>query len=629
MGTARCPRGLRWCRCPGRGRPGTFLIAGLLIVPLLPSPALAAAPPDGPVFVDRAAEVGLDFVHDNGMSGEFYFPEINGGGVAWLDADGDGDLDAYLVQSGPIGPDTGKPPPGDTAPARDLPGDRLFRNDGRRFVDVTGASGLRATGYGMGVAAGDVDGDGDVDLYVANYGPNQLWRNDGDGTFTEIIASAGADDPRWSIGASFLDYDRDGDLDLYVVNYVEFDLERNPRCFTDSSRRDYCGPSAFPPLPDRLLRNRGDGTFEDVSAPSGIARQAGAGLGVVSADFNRDGLPDLYVANDGQANFLWLNQGDGTFRDDALFAGVALNREGTPEASMGVDAGDFDGDGDDDLFMTHLMGESNTLYVNDGSGLFEDRSLEAGLASGSVPYTAFGTAWADIDNDGWLDLFIGNGAVRILEERVRQGDPYPLDQPNQLFWNDRGRRFVEITDRAGEAFREAEVTRGAAFGDMDDDGDLDVLVSNNQGRARLLINRVGQDRAWIGLRVLEGEPARDAIGARVEVVLPGGRSLWRRVRTDGSYASAHDPRVLVGLGERTGGKDVKVEAVRVHWLDGTVETWKGLAAGRYHRLERGTGGTGTPDTAADKTLETTGDLNDSPEDTRNGTPTSNPGEETP
>jgi hypothetical protein len=541
------------------------------------------------------------------MSGAFYFPEINGGGVAWLDADGDGDLDAYLVQSGPIGPKTGKQPAAETSSGKDLPSDRLFRNQGGRFVDVTEASGLHATGYGMGVATGDVDNDGDVDLYVANYGPNQLWRNNGDGTFTDVTAPAHVDDPRWSIGASFVDYDRDGDLDLYVVNYVEFDLERNPRCFTESSRRDYCGPSAFPSVPDRLFRNRGDGTFEDVSADSGIGRQAGSGLGVVSADFNRDGWPDLYVANDGQANFLWLNQGDGTFRDDALFAGVALNREGAPEASMGVDAGDFDGDGDDDLFMTHLMGESNTLYVNDGTGLFEDRSLEAGLASGSVPYTAFGTAWADVDNDGWLDLFIGNGAVRILEERARRGDPYPLDQPNQLFWNDRGKRFVDITDRAGEAFGEAEVTRGAAFGDVDDDGDLDILVSNNEGRARLLINQVGQDRLWIGLRIVEGEPPRDALGARVEVVLAGGPSLWRRVRTDGSYASAHDPRVLVGLGERAGPEGAKVEAVRVYWLDGTVETWKGLGPGRYHRLEQGTGETGSATASPEKTPEETRD----------------------
>jgi len=595
MGMSRCPHGLRRFRRPGWGYPGLFA-AGLLISTLA---ATAASPPKGPVFVDRAAELGLDFVHHNGRSGEFYFPEINGAGAALIDFDGDGDLDAYLVQSGPIGPGTGKAAGAKIAPDRadsnrDRPGDRLFRNDGKRFVDVTQASGVDATGYGMGVAAGDVDNDGDVDLYVANYGPNQLWRNEGDGTFTEVTARAGADDPRWSIGASFFDYDRDGDLDLYVINYVEFDLERNPRCFTESSRRDYCGPSAFPPVPDRLLRNRGDGTFEDVSVVAGIGRQAGAGLGVVSADFNRDGWMDLYVANDGQANFLWLNQGDGTFRDDALFAGVALNRQGAPEASMGVDAGDFDGDGDDDLFMTHLMGETNTLYVNDSEGLFEDRSLEAGLAAGSVPYTSFGTAWADLDNDGWLDLFIGSGAVRILEPRVQQGDPYPLDQPNQLFWNDRGRRFVEITDRAGSAFQEEEVTRGAAFGDVDDDGDLDILMSNNEGRARLLINQVGHQRPWIGFRLLLGNPPRDALGAVVEVARTGAASLRRRVRTDGSYASAHDPRVLVGLGEET-----RIDEVRVHWPDGSTESWKGLAIGRYHPLVQGHGTTNKTDDTDD------------------------------
>ncbi|HUP43623.1 MAG TPA: VCBS repeat-containing protein, partial [Thermoanaerobaculia bacterium] len=384
-----------------------------VITVLLASPALAAATPEpapGPYFVDRAAEWGLDFVHFNGMTGEYYFPEMMGSGCALLDYDGDGDLDVYLVQGALLGPDDTMADALFPYPGPGRPRDRLYRNDPvrlpdgswePRFVDVTEASGLDVTGYGMGVATGDYDGDGDLDLYRTSYGPNQLWRNDGDGTFTDVTAEAGVDDPRWSVSAAFLDYDRDGRLDLYVVNYLEFDVAANPRCFTQSSRRDYCGPADFPPVPDRLFHNRGpapDGasggvTFEDVSAASGIAAARGPGLGVVAADFDGDGWTDLFVANDGQVNFLWRNQGPGpkggpggvTFRDEALLAGVALNREGRAEAGMGVDAADFDADGDLDLFLTHLAGETNTLYVNDGSGQFQDRTLEHGLGAPSFP----------------------------------------------------------------------------------------------------------------------------------------------------------------------------------------------------------------------------------------------------
>ena len=476
-------------------------------------------------------------------------------------------------------------------------------------MDVTAESRIAATGYGMGVATGDFDNDGRPDLYVANFGPNQLWHNDGKivtaggargargsdtVTFTDVTARAGADDPRWSVGAVVFDFDRDGWLDLFVVNYVDFDLAKNPRCFAESSRRDYCGPAAFSGLPDRLLRNRGDGTFEDVSVRSGIGAKAGPGLGAVAADFDGDGWPDLYVANDGAENFLWLNNHDGTFREDALFRGAALNRDGRAEAGMGVDAGDFDNDGDFDLFLAHLAGETNTLYVNAGGAVFSDRTVESGLAAPSLPFTSFGTGWFDYDGDGWLDLVTLSGAVRILEPQAREGDPYPLKQTNQLFHNlgpaagaaggAGGKvRFGEVTDRASAAFRLAEVSRGAAFGDVDDDGDVDLLEVNNCGPARLLVNQVGNRNPWLGLRLV-GAGGRDLLGATVEVLRRGGPTLVRRVHSDGGYASAHDPRVVVGLGDAPG-----VTAVRVRWPDGTVERFDPPPLRAYTTLRQGTG----------------------------------------
>jgi hypothetical protein len=569
------------------GPPSPFPSRLAVILALLAAAPVGAA---GPIFVDRAGEWGLDFVHFNGMTGEYYFPEMTGQGCAVLDYDGDGDLDLYLVQGALLAGDTMDEALFPYAGGGE-PRDRLYRNDTvplpggawePRFVDVTDASGLAATGFGMGVATGDYDGDGWTDLYLTNYGPNQLWSNRGDGTFADVTAEAGVGDPAWSSSASFLDYDGDGRLDLYVANYVEFDVAENPRCFSPGGRRDYCGPADFKPVQDRLFHNRGGGRFEEVSRAAGIAAAKGPGLGVVAADFDGDGWSDLFVANDGNVNFLWHNRGDGTFSDEALLAGVALNREGRAEASMGVDAGDYDGDGDLDLFMTHLMGETNTLYVNDGSGLFEDRTVETGLGAPSFPNTSFGTGSLDYDNDGWLDLLVASGSVRVIEAQARAGDPYPLKQPKQLFRNTpqpagaggNGRRFEDVTAAAGEVMALAEVSRGAAFGDVDADGDVDVLIANSNGPARLLVNRVGQDRPWIGVDV-RGPGGSPALGARVTVERDGAPAVWRRVRADGSYASANDPRVLAGLGEGHA-----PEALRVAWPDGRVTVWRGVAAGR-------------------------------------------------
>jgi hypothetical protein len=561
---------------------GSFTILLVLTTP-------SAAAPAEYVFEDVARTAGIEFTHFNGMTGHFTIAEITGQGAGLVDYDGDGDLDVYLVQGGLLGeemseaifPWTGEEPPRDRLYRNDL----VVEADGRkvlRFTDVTAESGITADGYGMGVAAGDYDNDGRTDLYITNLGSNQLYRNRGDGTFADVTAEAGVDDHRWSTCSAFVDYDRDGDLDLYVSNYVDFETAPKRECYAPSSARDFCGPDAYDPVPDRLFRNRGDGTFEDVSVASGIHKEYGAGFGVVTADFNLDGWIDIYVANDGDPNQLWINNGDGSFRNEALWAGAAINAQGKAEASMGLDAADFDGDGDDDLFMTHIMEETNTLFVNDGKALFEDRTNAAGLASISLGKTGFGTGWFDFDNDGWLDLLVLNGAVRALAVRVRAGDPYPLGQPNHLLRNVAGRTFEVISDHAGPTFPLIEVSRGAAFGDIDNDGDTDVLIANNNGPARLLVNLIGNRNHWLGLRLVLDGPGRDALGARLEIVPASGPVMWRRVRTDGSFCSTRDPRILVGLGEGTG-----VRSVRVIWPDGATEIWHDLAADRYITLRQG------------------------------------------
>ena len=561
----------------------------------------AAAGPTDPIgrgpegeprwFVDTAVERGLDFVHFNGASGEFYFPEIMAPGVGVLDYDNDGDLDVYFVQGQMLGAETttsnaALSPPGSVRPAG-----RLYRNDlqvhadgtrALRFTDVTTESGIEARGYGMGMATGDVDNDGLVDLYLTAFGRNQLFRNKGDGTFTDVSRPSGTDDDGWGVSASFVDYDRDGWLDLYVGNYLRYETETATECFSTTGGRDYCAPQVHRPQPDRLYRNQGHGRFVDVTTTALVGRAVGAALGVVTADFNNDGWLDIYVANDGHENQLWMNQRDGTLINTGLLSGTALNADGETEASMGVDAGDFDNDGDEDLFMAHLTDQTNTLYVNDGTALFEDQSARSGLGPPSFSYTGFGAGWFDFDNDGWLDVLVANGLVRDLDEGT--SDPFPYAQRNQLFRNLGTGRFEEVTAQAGEIFDVPAVGRGAAFGDIDNDGDVDVLVGNDNGAARLLLNRVGSRHHWLGYRLAGKQSGRDVLGARVEVVRDDGPTLWRRARADGSYASANDPRVHVGLGEAAG-----VSRVRVHWPNGAVEEWFNVSVDRWTTLTEGSG----------------------------------------
>jgi enediyne biosynthesis protein E4 len=538
------------------GRPaGTPLWALALAVASLAMPLRAEMR-----LTEVAAESGLDFVHFNGEIGALYFAEMMGSGVAVVDYDGDGDLDVFVVQGSPLAPPDagGRPAEALFPPVHPEPyTDRLYRNDleidgaGRRrarFVDVTARAGLEPYGYGMTVAAGDVDNDGWVDLYLGELGSNRLLRNLGNGRFADVTAASGSDDPRWTTATSFVDVDLDGWLDLFVGNYVDYRIGDGKECALPSGALDYCGPWVYHPQSNRLLRNLGGGVFEDVSAPARVASPAAATLGTVATDVNSDGWPDLYVANDGSANQLLIGQRDGTFLDDALLAGCAVNDSGLPEGSMGVVVGDIDGDGSEDLFMTHLEEETNTLYLGDGTGVFRDGTRGSGLGVGSRPFTGFGTVLVDVDRDGWLDLFVANGAVKRSEERLMAGDPHPLAQRDQLFRNRGAGEFVEVGAAAG-VLPLAETGRGVARGDLDNDGDDDILVSSNGGPLRLYRNDgdVGDGgTSWLEVRAVVWPGGRDALGAEA-VVSGAARSQKRRLATDGSYLSSSDPRAGFGV----------------------------------------------------------------------------------
>jgi hypothetical protein len=558
---------------------------------------------EGPWFEDVASETGLAFTHHSDRSDEFYYPEVIGSGVALFDSDSDGDLDVFLVQGRP----------GAAAAEAKALGSRLFRNDLEhggngsrlRFVDVTDGSGLSLTGHGMGVAAGDYNNDGCVDLYVTSLERNWLMRNDCRGAFADVSAQSGTQDSGWSVSAGFIDFDRDGWLDLFVGHYLTWTPALNTPCYGSSGRRVYCSPKVYRAQQSRLYRNMRDGTFADVTSAAGLATQFGPALGVSTADFDGDGWLDMYVANDGEENQLWINQRDGTFVNRALLAGVALGPSGEAKAGMGVDAADFDDDGDEDLVVTNLTGEGMDLYVNDGRGTFVSGGAAAGIGHRSLPYTGFGVGWLDLDNDGRLDLLAVNGAVQVQDragavrpanrgsarlgrvasrpDAAEAGDPRNLGQRQQLFRNLGDGRFGDMTAEGGPALNAMDASRGAAFGDVDNDGDTDVVVSNNMGRAQLLLNVTGQQRHWIGVRVL-GVNGSDSLGARVAIAPASGPTRWRRARTDGSYASASDPRVLVGLG--TLSDPVRV---RVLWPDGRVEQWRGVPIDQYTTLREGTG----------------------------------------
>ena len=544
--------------------------------------ALSGARGQAPRFIESAAAAGLTFTHVTGATGEYYMAEQMGAGVALLDYDSDGDLDVFLVQGGALGAREGAAP-------KDAPTSRLFRNDlapgsgGRaelRFTDVTGRAGVGLRAYGMGAATADYDNDGDVDLLVTSFGPETLYRNNGDGTFSDATREAGVGDSLWSTSAAFLDADRDGDLDLYIANYLDFTVAGNRLCYDTVGARDYCSPRVYRPLTHRFYRNEGSGRFKDVTENAGMSKAVGAGLGVATGDYDADGWLDLYVANDATPNHLWINRRDGTFADEGLLSGAAVNAAGNPEGSMGIASGDYDADGDEDLFVTNIVGETFVVYANDGRGNFEDVRGRTGLSSPTAAMTGFGTDWFDYDNDGWLDLFIANGAVNIVE--AQRGEPRPFRMKNQLFRNAGNGRLEETSAEGGPAFARAEIGRGAAFGDLDNDGDVDVVVTNNGGPARLLVNQGTPGSHWLQVKLEQPSGNRLGIGAWVGVERQGRPTLWRRVKTDGSYLSASDPRLHFGLGSST-----TIDAVVVRWPDGERERWPAAGLDRLVTLRRG------------------------------------------
>ena len=529
------------------------LLASILTVFFFIFPRLSSAEP---YFRDVTDAMKLDFRHINGFSAERRLVETMGSGGVLFDFDNDEDLDLYLVQGNSLSPST-----------ETFPKNRLYRNDAGVFADITLSANVGDTGYGLGAVAADYDSDGDRDLYVTNLGKNVLYRNNGDGTFTDVTEDAQVGCPLLSASAAFADIDRDGDLDLYVCNYVEYALETDIPCYYKNRLRIYCGPNEYHGIADVLYRNNGDGTFTDVTKSAGVYEPTTRGLGVVFTDINGDGWVDIYVANDMSPNTLFINQGDGTFQEEGVLRGIAYNGDGLANGSMGIDAGDYDNDGDIDLWVSNFSLEANCLMQNDGDGYFEDVTFDTNLADPSFYSLGFGTRFIDFDNDGWLDLLVGNGHIW---DNVKEIDPkLSYAQPVQLFHNQGGKQtdyigFTEITTEAG-LDKTPYVVRGMLFGDIDTDGDVDVVLCQSNRPTVILSNEVGNANAWLTVKLVGTNGNTDALGAQVQLEA-GGMTLVREVICGASYLSGNDLRLTFGLGGA-----VQVDNLRIRWHNGSVQ----------------------------------------------------------
>jgi hypothetical protein len=539
---------------------------------LILCPAVPRAQDSAITLIDVSSEAGIDLLNVSGSPTKDYIADANGNGVAFFDYDNDGDMDALLVNGSTV----------DRLARGGDPMVALYENDGRgRFRNVTGDTGLDRRGWGTGVCVADVDNDGLQDFYVTAIGPNVLWRNAGGRRF---LATDDAPDARWSTGCAFGDYDRDGHVDLYVANYLQFDPAKVPRRGETSCGRfmnivAFCGPRALTPERDALYRNAGDGHFIDVTQAAGVAQPGHFGFGVLFSDLDDDGWPDIYVANDSVPNFLFRNRRDGTFVEEGLLKGVAVSRDGREQAGMGVDAGDYDGDGRLDLVVTNFAQDYTTVYRNIGGGIFEDRSFESGVAAAYGPSLGWGVGFVDIDNDGLLDLFVSNGHIY---PDVKLTGTSTYHQRSLLFRNQGKGRLRKVTASAGGGLALARSSRGAALGDYDNDGDIDVLISNIDDRPTLLRNDTSGGR-WITLRLVGAKSNRDGIGAKVTVVA-GGRRQIAEVRAGGSYVSHNDSRLHFGLGD-----EEAVDEVEIRWPSGLVERADGLEADRFYEAREGSG----------------------------------------
>lgn len=553
--------------------------AGYLVLNLIrpgepepkPGPGQEGSPPTPsvlPVFTDVTAQAGLEFRHEAGNTGRFYYPEVMGAGCAFLDYDDDGNLDVYLVNGNLLPPDSPRPSITNT----------LYRNNGDgTFSDVTARAGVGDASYGQGCCAADYDGDGDQDLYVTNFGPNVLFRNRGDGTFEKVGGVTA--DPGWGQACAFFDADGDGDLDLYLQNYLVYSLEDHKEWYVSIGGQrvlDYCSPMGYSGQQDRLFLNDGDGTFRDTTETCGIEVPEGTGMGLVCADMDNDGDQDVVVSNDSRPNFYFQNQGGGRFTECALAHGLAFNSEGDTEAFMGIDVGDYDGDGLLDLVVPSLRTEGFSLFRNVGK-MFSDVSVVAGVDAASSAVTGFAPVFLDYDSDGDLDLFFTAGEVRMGRTPADAGTAFEKRYAMEdLLLENRDGRFFNVTEFAG-SLREPHVSRACSLGDYDNDGDFDLLVTAMAGKARLFQNNTKGGR-WIGFRLIGRPPNRDAVGARLRLTARG-RTQTREIHAGGSYLGQRDRRQLFGLGEAD-----RVDELRVRWPGGDEKTYRDLQVDRYHTL---------------------------------------------